>query len=176
LLGPLIPAGSPEHDRARRLTNAASGALARVAVEEARITAAGEEMFAAVGETLIWLVALEDVVAVGGQYWTKLGADVHGAAMPGIRYARNAVVHGDTVTRTVDSSGGAVLGAAVLGSFTLGAGPSTRWTDRASIGFTGKPSQYLAQQERSYDAELAGKDVSVPLAFALAFLRDAAGT
>jgi hypothetical protein len=120
--------------RARRLTDAAGAAVWRVL--------AADEMFASLGEVLVWLIALEDlVVSVDGQYRMKRNADVDGAVLPGIRYARNAVVHGQTVATTVYSSGGAVLGAAVLGTFALGEGPSIRWSNRSSIGFTPTPSK-----------------------------------
>lgn len=125
----------------------------------------------------MWLIALEDlIVSVDARYWAKRGADADGAVLPGIRYARNAVVHGETVTTTVDVSGGAMLGAAVLGAFALGEGPSIRWRARASIGFTPDPRPHVPVQEQSYDGEIAGQDVSAPLARAFAFLRCAVGT
>jgi hypothetical protein len=167
LIGPLIPQGNPAVVRGRRLTDAASAAVGRVS--------AADDTFASLGEVLMWLIALEDlVVSVDGQYWTKRNADVDGAVLPGIRYARNAVVHGQSVTTTVHTHGGAMLGAAMLGTFALGEGPSTRWSNRSSIGFT--PSKDVPQQEQSYDSQIAGQPVLPPLERALAFLRFAAGT
>jgi hypothetical protein len=96
--------------------------------------------------------------------------------LPGIRYARNAVVHGETVTATVDERPGAMLGVAPLASFALAEGPSNQWKDRPSIGFTPTPSPYVPQQEQSYDTQLAGQDVSPSLERALTFLRYAAAT
>lgn len=169
LLGRLIPAGSNAAERAYRLTDAAVAALVRIPI-------AGET-FGSVGEVLMWLIALEDlVVSVDNQYWPKRDADPDGAVLPGIRYARNAVVHGETVTATVDERSGAVLGAAQLGMFSLGEAPSNRWKDRASIGFTPTLTPYVLQQEQSYDRLLVGQDVSLLLEHALTFLRDAAGT
>jgi len=176
VLGQVIPAGSDAAARARRLTDAAGAALARVATAAAAF--AEDEMFASVGETLTWLIALEDLVAsvYGPRYWAKRNADADGAVLPGIRYARNAVVHGVAVTAAVDSHSGAMLGVAALGAFALGEGPSDLWRDRTSIGFTPTPSRHLAEQERSYDNELAGQDVLLSLEQALTFLRDAART
>jgi hypothetical protein len=151
-----------------RLTDAAVDALGRVSTSD--------ETFAAMGETLMWLIALEDVVvSVDGQYWTKRSADIDGAALPGIRYARNAVVHGEAVTATVELAGGAMLGVAQLGAFAFGEDPSNRCRDRASIGFTPKPKPWVPQQEECYDAEIDGRDVLPPLQSALMFLRNAAG-
>ncbi len=125
----------------------------------------------------MWLIALEDlIVSVDGQYRAKRDADLDGAVLPGIRYARNAVVHGQTVIGTVYAHGGAVLGAAQLGTFALGEAPSTRWSDRASVGFTPTPNPYVSLQERSYDNEIVGQTVLAPLERALTFLRSAAGT
>lgn len=168
MIGPVIPSGHAAIVRAHRLTGAAGAALARVTPTA--------DLFASVGETLMWLVALEDLlVSADGQYWAKRSGDADGAVLPGIRYARNAVVHGETVVTTINVSGGAMLGAAML-PFMLGAGPSTTWSARASIGFTPDPHPYVAGQEQSYDGEVAGQDVHAPLERALAFLRDAAGT
>lgn len=169
LVVPLIPAGSPATVRARRLTDAANAAIGRVSTVG--------EMFASLGEALMWLIALEDlVVSVAGQYRTTRNADIDGAVLPGIRYGRNAVVHGQTVTTTVHLRGGAVLGAAQLGAFALGEAPSIRWRGRSSVGFTPVPSIYVPQQEQSYDSEIAGRLVLPPLERALTFLRSAAGT
>jgi hypothetical protein len=92
----------------------------------------------------------------------------------GLQLARNAVVHGDMVTATTYAKPGAVLGAAPLGTFALGEGPSTRWLARASIAHTPRPSKYLSAQEQSYDVHVAARDVLSPLSLGLAFLRDAA--
>jgi len=154
--------------RAQRLTDSAAGALARVTTGA---------QFAPVGEALMWLIALEDlVVAVDGRYWALRNADVDGDVLPGVRYARNAVVHGRTVTATLYAHGGAMLGAAMLGTFALGEVPSTRWSARAAIGFTPTPTPHVPAQEHSYDVAIAGQHVLAPLERALTFLRSAVGT
>ncbi|HEX4114817.1 MAG TPA: hypothetical protein VHY18_02970 [Solirubrobacteraceae bacterium] len=139
----------------------------------------GEDIFQPLGEALMWMVALEDLVmAHCGSYVQQRDADVDGAMLPGIRYARNAMVHGELVVSTVSASGGAVLGAAVLGAFSLGEGPSVRWKARTSIGFTPRfaSSPSVLQQEQSYDNEITGRNVLPLLSAALAFLHHAAGT
>jgi hypothetical protein len=124
-------------------------------------------------------VGLEDLLkAPGGGYVKQRDADPDGTVLPGSRYARNAIVHGELVVSTAYTHGGAVLGLAVLGTFALGQAPSIRWSDRASVGFTpmraGSPR--VKQQEQSYDSEFAGREVPSSLSRAFAFLRAAAGT
>jgi hypothetical protein len=70
---------------------------------------------------------------------------------------------------------GPVLGAAALGTFALGGGPSAHWQPRALLKHaptTAAP--HLAQQEASYDSHIAGRAVTPPLELAFDFLRDAA--
>jgi hypothetical protein len=134
------------------------------------------QMFAPLGEALMWLIALDDLLAsTDASYRANAAADADGDALPGVRYARNAIVHGHAVTSTTQSRGGAVLGAAALGSFALGEAPSARWIDRTAIGFTPKPSAYVDAQERSYDLQLDGNLVDPLLQRVLQFLRAAAG-
>jgi hypothetical protein len=138
-----------------------------------------EDIFQPLGETLMWIVALEDlVISHCGGYVQQRDADADGTILPGIRYARNAMVHGELVVSTVFASGGAMLGAAMLGTFALGEGPSVRWNARSSIGFTPRSanSRRVIQQERSYDNEMVGRDVVPLLSAALNFLQHAAGT
>ncbi len=122
------------------------------------------------------LVALDDLLAAADRsYRSQRDAAPDGAALPGLRYARNAVVHGELVVATTYAKPGAVLGAAALGTFALGEGPSTRWISRTSIPHAPKPSKHLLTHERSYDRHVAGRDVCAPLRTALDFLRDAIG-
>lgn len=133
-------------------------------------------VFAPLGETLVWLVALDDLLAAADRsYRSQRDADPDGAALPGLRYARNAVVHGELVVATTYAKPGAILGTAALGTFALGEGPSTRWISRTSIPHAPKPSKHLPTHERSYDRHVAGRDVCAPLGTALDFLRDAIG-
>jgi hypothetical protein len=167
VLEPLIPDQGKSAQLAWRLAESAAGALHRMVPGQ---------MFAPLGEALMWLIALDDLLAsANGSYRVKSAADTDGAALPGVRYARNAIVHGHAVTTTTQSRGGAMLGAAALGTFALGEAPSARWIDRTAIGFTPKPTAYVAEQERSYDSYLDGNMVDPPLQRALLFLRAAAG-
>ena len=174
----MIPAVIAEGDapfaRSQRLANAAALASQRVASDLTR----GIPVLPSLGETLMWIVALEDLLKVASsEYALKRDADSDGAVLPGIRYARNAIVHGELVISTVHTHGGAMLGAAMLGAFALGEAPSVRWSSRAAIGFKPRSatSAGVQQQEQSYDQELAGASVCTPLSRALAFVSAAAG-
>ncbi len=173
----MIPAVIAETDpsfaRAQRLAAAATSASQRVALDAGD----GESLLPALGETLMWIVALEDLLKSASHAYVKQRDAPDGAVLPGIRYARNAIVHGELVVSPVHAHGGAMLGAAVLGTFALGEGPSIRWSSRAEVGFTpARPgSAGVKQQEQSYDREFAGGAVLPPLLTALAFVCTAAG-
>ncbi len=126
----------------------------------------------------MWFIALEDLLVAarnhaGLNYWQQRNADPDGVVTPGIRYARNAAVHGELVV-TVAVVPGAVLGAAVLGPFALGQGPSAHWQPRSLLKHAPKTTPHLAQPEASHDTHLAGRAVMPPLELAFDFLRDAA--
>jgi hypothetical protein len=174
MLGPLLQnATSDLRLRSQRVTDAASEALQRVRL---RVLSAP---FAPIGETLVWLIALEDLLVAacnhaGLNYWQHRNADSDGAVLPGIRYARNAAVHGELVVAITVVNPGAVLGAAPLGTFALGQGPSAHWQPRALLKHAPMTTPHLAQQEASYDSHIAGRSVTPPLKLAFDFLRDAA--
>ena len=67
---------------------------------------AGSSTFAAVGESLVWICALDDVTeslaAVPSTYRTDRDNDVDGAHILGFRYARNQAVHGVTVLKQAE--------------------------------------------------------------------------
>jgi hypothetical protein len=168
MIGPTLLPSSPHLARAERLVSAAETACCRVRPLEA-------EIFQPLGETLVWLVAIDDLLhAADSNYRTRRDADPDGAGLPGLRLARNAVVHGVMVTSATYDKPGGGLAAAPLATFALGEGPSTRWVARASIAHTPKPGKHVPSQERSYDTHIAGHDVLSPLTLALGFLRDAA--
>jgi len=174
MLGPLLQNATPElRLRSQRVTDAASEALQRVGPQVLSAP------FAPIGETLMWLIALEDLVVAACNnaalnYWQQRNADPDGAVMPGIRYARNATVHGELVVTITAVNPGAVLGAAPLGTFALGQGPSAHWQPRRLLKHAPKAAPHLAQQEASYDSQIAGRAVLPPLELAFDFLRDAA--
>jgi len=177
MIGPLLNNPSLQYERSRRLLAAADAALARV---HASLTQPGSDwstdLVAPLSESLVWLVSLEDLLADAvGTYWGQHADDPDGAVMGGVRYARNAVVHGDLVLAATYVSPGAVLGAAPLGTFALGAGPHVAWAARSEINHTPIATPHLSAQEQSYDAKIAGRDVLPPLQNALAFLLAAAG-
>jgi hypothetical protein len=174
MLGSLLrDATSDTRLRSQRLTDAASEALQRVRLHVLSAP------FAPVGETLVWLIALEDLLvaacnSAGLNYWQQRNADSDGAVLPGIRYVRNAAVHGELVVTITVVNPGAVLGAAALGTFAPGQGPSAHWQPRALLRHAPKTTPHLAQQQASYDSHIAGRAVTPPLELAFDFLRDAA--
>jgi hypothetical protein len=127
MLGPLLQNATPDlRLRSQRVTDAASEALQRVGPQVPTAP------FAPIGETLMWLIALEDLLVAacnhaGLNYWQRRNADPHGAVLPGIRYARNAAVHGELVVTITVVNPGAVYGAAAYG-------PSPTDKDRPPIG------------------------------------------
>jgi hypothetical protein len=116
------------------------------------------------------------LVQADSTYRTKRDKDSDGNVLPGVRYARNAVVHGDLVVSTFVKTLGSQLGAMQLGVSQLGTVGSTHWQDRASIPYIAPAHKYVPRQEQSYDAEIAGKGIMPPLTQGLRFLRTAAGT
>lgn len=170
MIGTLITTGDSLFPRAVRLTVAAEEALQRVT------PLVGADLFGPIGECLMWLVTLDDALLSVAGYETLRNQDPDGSVLPGIRYARNAFVHGELVVTTLYVNPGAMLGAMVLGTAMLGQGPFIGWVARSAINHVPKSGKYLSQQEQSYDAEIAGHDVIAPLQRAFSFLRNAAGT
>ena len=123
----------------------------------------------------MWLVALDDLLkAVDSRYERRRNRDTDGVVLGGIRLARNAVVHGVDVVAVTHTTGSAMGGVAMGGTFAGGQIGSIYWLPRSSIPFT--PNTSAQQQKASYDSELSGKGICPTLQGALAFLRAAAGT
>jgi len=106
MIGPLLTNASPYFVRSQRVIGAADAALRRVDPHN------GEDLFAPLGELLVWLIALDDLLAAAdGTYRAQCDADSDGIVLPGIRYARNAAVHGELVVSATYATSGAALGA-----------------------------------------------------------------
>lgn len=169
MIGAQLQSTDPQHTRAQRLTSAATAALSRIKP--------GDELFGSTLETLIWLVAIDDLLLGADRtYEQKRDADPDGEVLNGIRYARNAVVHGEYVIETAIAKPAAAWATAAYATATYAQSPSIRWLSRSAIGFTPRPTTHLPEQESAYDTELAGNHVMPSLLRALAFLRDAADT
>jgi hypothetical protein len=118
--------------------------------------------FAAVGETLVWTCALDDLFeSTSSTYASEREADADGQLLSGLRHARNAAVHGEVVAGVTMVTGG--LGAFMLGADALG-GSSLWWAHLTWVG------RSKTQAER-YETQLAGARVEPLLERALNFLR-----
>jgi hypothetical protein len=156
--------------RSQRLNEAATEAVNRLS------RAGTRPVFAPLGELLTWLVSLEDLLVEicqqsGSDYCALRAADPDADVLLGIRYARNAILHGDEVVGVTFLAPGVVLGSARLGMFALGADSSVQWLNRSTLKHAPEPQ--MADQERSYDTTMAGRPLMTPLARALTFLEDA---
>jgi hypothetical protein len=169
MIGAQLQTTDPQHTRAQRLTTAATAALSRITDYD--------ELFGPIVETLIWLVAIDDLLlGADSTYQEKRDADPDGVVLNAIRYAHNAVLHGDFVIETVVAKPPATWATTAYATATYAQDPSIRWLSRPAIGFTPRPTTHLPDQESAYDTELAAHHVLPSLVRALAFLRDATAT
>lgn len=146
---------STEHEaeRAARLVTAAENALARL-----RAAAPGD-VFAELGESLFWIVALAQARRMQGD-----------PLILGLKWARNRIAHGVLVAAPVQYKHGAQLGYIRLGYTRLGTGPSFTWVPRHLISLG--PEEWRDDRlAAAYDTHVSGKGVGAPLDDALALLR-----
>jgi hypothetical protein len=59
-------------------------------------------MFQALGECLTWICAFEELLWPRSNYANRRDNDAQGKLLPGLRYARNSLVHGDNVVHVAD--------------------------------------------------------------------------
>ena len=59
-------------------------------------------MFEALGESLMWLCLLDELLWSRPNYASDRGNDLQGRLVPGLRHARNSLVHGVTVVHVAD--------------------------------------------------------------------------
>jgi hypothetical protein len=132
-------------------------------------------LFAPLGETLMWVCALDELLTQAGCKPYKDARDAHpeGCMVQGLRYARNRSLHGDVIALGV-GHGGAALGMMQLGNAGLGQAPSYRWRARATLPPMPQRFERLDQQH-AYDAHLSGRPILAAVHAAFAYLRAEAG-
>ncbi len=146
-----------------RLIEAASGATA---------STYAERVFAPVGELVMWLCAFDDLLD-SSVYRSARDADPAGCVLPGIRFARNYVIHGDVIVEVTERRpAGGTYGGSAYGSVAYGGGAEEyRWVLRSRLPQL-HPSPTL---EAAYDSLLAGQHVLPISRGALNYLRSQAG-
>jgi hypothetical protein len=120
--------------------------------------------FAAVGETLWWIVVVDTSLAEsaeGRAYVVQRTRDPAGRLLIGLRHARNRFAHDFNVLEYVDPH-------AVLESDPRGFVTIWRWRSLSPTRAKGK------RGHEEYERRLAGRDVNASLVEALTFLRAAA--
>jgi hypothetical protein len=135
-------------------------------------------MFHAVGECTTWLCALEELFWHRPGYESARAADAQGRVLPGVRRARDAVVHGDPVAGIADVADETVVPTPRIVVQSGGSrssqviGPSGRaaWTFKPSLPLPAKNNKYFQNQEHAYKTYLAGVEVIVPIRNAVDWL------
>ncbi|MGC2206892.1 MAG: hypothetical protein WA724_03445 [Candidatus Dormiibacterota bacterium] len=150
--------------RADRILGAAAESRARLT----ELANRWGDIFGPLGETLFWIVALDDTLneTSGIAYRGPRDADPAGQLIPGLRYARNKVAHGVDVTTVSDRYGGAVLGLMQLGVGRLGDPAEHRW--KAGLPPSGRDHK---DQNDAYDAHLAQRGILPTIDAALDYIR-----
>src|SRR5215212_9468081 len=133
-----------------------------------------QRMFEALGECLIWVRALDDLLELRTDYKSRRNSDPQkqGQVLRGLRYACNVAVHGDPVVDVADVAAAVSLPdppTLVIVTDIGGTprpqivGPPTRvqWTFHGTLPALGGPSATL---EPHYRNQVAGKEVAVPIA------------
>jgi hypothetical protein len=81
MIGPVLLPLSPYRARAERLVRAAESACAR-------IHPLTDDVFPSLGEALVWLVAIDDLLSMADStYRARRDADPDGAGLPGLTVA-----------------------------------------------------------------------------------------
>lgn len=110
--------------------------------------------FAAVGECLFWLVALDELAEQVDPAWRGDSSEVK-EQLRGLRCARNAVAHGHSVIAPTGWQPGAELGDLVLGRSRLGAVSIFHWESPDALGREAAGQNLLAK----YRDHVAGRPV-----------------
>ena len=132
-------------------------------------------LFAPLGETLMWLCALDELLTEAGRKAYTDIRDAHhdGCMVLGLQYARNRSLHGDVIALAV-GHGGAALGMMQLGNAGLGQAPSYRWRARATLPPM-PPRFERPDQQQAYDAHLSGRPILGAVHATFVYLRAEAG-
>jgi len=134
-------------------------------------------LFAPAGEAILWIAALDDLLRRSDPtYEVRRAVDPGGALLPGIRYARNALTHGNTVAAVAFLRPGSQPGMMVLGVSQLGTLSRFEWMECSHIGHTPRKTRTSASEARCFDHHLAGNGLIGSLTSAFDFLRREAGT
>src|SRR5258708_2117892 len=157
--------------RATNILAAADAAIARV--DPLGPVLFGPTWSAAVAESVIWLVACDDLLNQRSAYRTQRDADPDGCTLHGLRYVRNLAVHGDTVIAIAHAQPGAELGRLVLDSSRLDSRSTFGWLSRTKMPDPGRPPGVAVVP--AYDSYVSGQEVSESLRRALAFARREVG-
>jgi len=135
------------------------------------------ELFAAAGEVILWIAALDDLLRrADANHEARRAADPDGALLPGVRYARNALTHGNAVAALAAVHPGSQPGMMMLGVSQLGTLSGFTWLNRAQIGHVARKTSTSDDEEQCFDRLLAGRELGLSLTCALDFLRREAGT
>lgn len=154
--------------RADNLLRAAREAIERVPPQGPTLVGVGWSP--AVGEALVWIVALDDLLSSDVKYVAARDADDRWKTVRGLRYVRNRAVHGDAVIGVSTSYPGAMLGRMVLGVSRLGSPPTFTWLPRDAMPLPTRPQR--PGVEPAYDGHVANRSVSGTLRAALDFLTE----
>jgi hypothetical protein len=136
---------------------------------------ATDDIFAPLGETLMWLIAFDEFLKEGDEaaYPGRRRTSPDGRVLQGLRLARHAIAHGVAVLDLALAHRGGVL-PATLPMF-LGVAPDCVWVPRARLP-PSRPAKDLVEREASYDTDVAGMEILDPLGRGFRFLRSEAGT
>ncbi|SRR5258708_452482 len=157
--------------RATNILAAADAAIARI--NPLGPVLLGPAWSTAVAESIIWLVACDDLLSRSLAYRTRRDADPDGCTLRGLRYVRNLAVHGDTVIAIAHAQPGAELGRLVLDVSRLDSRSAFGWLPRTKMPDPGRPPGVGVVP--AYDSYVSGKEVSESLRRALAFARREVG-
>jgi hypothetical protein len=161
-------------ERAGRISAACLEAIERL--EAIPVSVAAPGLFGAVGEAVMWLAALDDLLRHSdAQYELRRSLDPGGALLPGIRFARNVLTHGHAVAGVTALRPGSELGMLMLGVSQLGTVSRVSWVERSQIPHIVRKARTSVSEEQSYEQSLAGRDPVPTLQAALQFVRNEAG-
>jgi hypothetical protein len=155
--------------RAARLYDAAESAVNRLRAMPLSTVAPS---FAPLGESLVWMIALDDLLKKHGsqasRYQARRDKDPKGDVLLGVRRARNLVVHGLEVVDIASQVRGSELGRWPLGTGALGVGTHIRWAMASSLP---PATKYDVRTDPVYRRLMEGRPVAPTLTNALDFLR-----
>lgn len=159
--------------RGRLLGEALAAALDRFRANQ---TLDPSAVFGPLGECLFWLTALDSLLESVGNpaYGTARDQDVAGQAIPGLRWARNQIVHGVQVSglAMIDPHN-AVPGLAMPGMAMPGRGADLVWL--APNVISSQRQGKRRAEEVVYSQYLAGQSVRDTLVGAATYVRTEGG-